>query len=137
MVAIEPVRRAAIFHQTGRRAGQQDRRPCAREGLILLSHGTYYNVIRFLMPVTIPDAQLEGLAIRPSVRRTRCFTGKAIPPRAARPRGFLFRGFTEREAFFLPGFSAKRPTNGFPLLPILGAWRLNPPAFSGRPVRGD
>ena len=37
----------------------------AREkGLILLSCGTYYNVIRFLMPVTIPDAQLEkGLAI--------------------------------------------------------------------------
>lgn len=32
----------------------------AREkGLILLSCGTYYNVIRFLMPVTIPDAQLE------------------------------------------------------------------------------
>ncbi|MDV3443947.1 hypothetical protein R0G64_31715, partial [Pseudomonas otitidis] len=31
----------------------------AREkGLILLSCGTYYNVIRFLMPVTIPDAQL-------------------------------------------------------------------------------
>jgi 5-aminovalerate/4-aminobutyrate aminotransferase len=37
----------------------------AREkGLILLSCGTYYNVIRFLMPVTIPDAQLkQGLAI--------------------------------------------------------------------------
>lgn len=37
----------------------------AREkGLILLSCGTYYNVIRFLMPVTIPDAQLEkGIAI--------------------------------------------------------------------------
>ena len=37
----------------------------AREkGLILLSCGTYYNVIRFLMPVTIPDAQLDkGLAI--------------------------------------------------------------------------
>jgi 5-aminovalerate/4-aminobutyrate aminotransferase len=37
----------------------------AREkGLILLSCGTYYNVIRFLMPLTIPDAQLErGLAI--------------------------------------------------------------------------
>ena len=37
----------------------------AREkGLILLSCGTYYNVVRFLMPVTIPDAQLEkGLAI--------------------------------------------------------------------------
>ena len=37
----------------------------AREkGLILLSCGTYYNVIRFLMPLTIPDAQLQqGLAI--------------------------------------------------------------------------
>ena len=37
----------------------------AREkGLILLSCGTYYNVVRFLMPVTIPDAQLEkGIAI--------------------------------------------------------------------------
>ncbi len=37
----------------------------AREkGLILLSCGTYYNVIRFLMPITIPDAQLDrGLAI--------------------------------------------------------------------------
>ena len=34
------------------------------KGLILLSCGTYYNVIRFLMPVTIPDAQLEkGIAI--------------------------------------------------------------------------
>ena len=34
------------------------------KGLILLSCGTYYNVIRFLMPVTIPDAQLDkGLAI--------------------------------------------------------------------------
>lgn len=36
----------------------------AREkGLILLSCGTYYNVIRFLMPVTIPDAQLEPVPI--------------------------------------------------------------------------
>jgi len=37
----------------------------AREkGLILLSCGTYYNVIRFLMPITIPDAPLDrGLAI--------------------------------------------------------------------------
>ena len=37
----------------------------AREkGLILLSCGTYYNVVRFLMPVTIPDEQLEkGIAI--------------------------------------------------------------------------
>ena len=34
------------------------------KGLILLSCGTYYNVLRFLMPVTIPDAQLEkGIAI--------------------------------------------------------------------------
>ena len=34
------------------------------KGLILLSCGTYYNVIRFLMPVTIPEAQLDkGLAI--------------------------------------------------------------------------
>lgn len=34
------------------------------KGLILLSCGTYYNVVRFLMPVTIPDAQLEkGIAI--------------------------------------------------------------------------
>ena len=34
------------------------------KGLILLSCGTYYNVIRFLMPVTIPDAQLDkGIAI--------------------------------------------------------------------------
>ena len=34
------------------------------KGLLLLSCGTYYNVIRFLMPLTIPDAQLErGLAI--------------------------------------------------------------------------
>ena len=34
------------------------------KGLLLLSCGTYYNVIRFLMPVTIPDAQLEkGIAI--------------------------------------------------------------------------
>ena len=57
--------RGRRYPQAGRRAGQQDRRPCAREkGLILLSCGTYYNVIRFLMPVTIPDAQLEkGLAI--------------------------------------------------------------------------
>ena len=34
------------------------------KGLILLSCGTYYNVIRFLMPITIADQQLEkGLAI--------------------------------------------------------------------------
>lgn len=34
------------------------------KGLILLSCGTYYNVIRFLMPLTIPDAQLaRGMAI--------------------------------------------------------------------------
>jgi len=34
------------------------------KGLILLSCGVYGNVIRFLMPLTIPDAQLEqGLAI--------------------------------------------------------------------------
>jgi 5-aminovalerate/4-aminobutyrate aminotransferase len=34
------------------------------KGLILLSCGTYYNVIRFLMPLTIPDEQLDkGLAI--------------------------------------------------------------------------
>ena len=34
------------------------------KGLILLSCGSYYNVIRFLMPLTIPDAQLQqGLAI--------------------------------------------------------------------------
>jgi 5-aminovalerate/4-aminobutyrate aminotransferase len=34
------------------------------KGLILLSCGTYYNVIRFLMPLTIADAQLDkGLAI--------------------------------------------------------------------------
>jgi 4-aminobutyrate aminotransferase/(S)-3-amino-2-methylpropionate transaminase len=35
-----------------------------RRGLVLLSCGVYANVIRFLMPLTIPDAQLaEGLAI--------------------------------------------------------------------------
>ena len=34
------------------------------KGLILLSCGTYANVIRFLMPITIPDAQLsKGLSI--------------------------------------------------------------------------
>jgi len=36
----------------------------ARRGLILLSCGTYGNVIRVLVPLTAPDAQLdEGLAI--------------------------------------------------------------------------
>lgn len=35
-----------------------------RRGLVLLSCGVYSNVIRFLMPLTIPDAELaEGLAI--------------------------------------------------------------------------
>jgi 4-aminobutyrate aminotransferase/(S)-3-amino-2-methylpropionate transaminase len=35
-----------------------------RRGLILLACGVYSNVIRFLMPLTIPDAELaEGLAI--------------------------------------------------------------------------
>jgi 4-aminobutyrate aminotransferase/(S)-3-amino-2-methylpropionate transaminase len=35
-----------------------------RRGLVLLSCGVYANVIRFLMPLTIPDAELaEGLAI--------------------------------------------------------------------------
>ncbi len=35
-----------------------------RRGLVLLSCGIYANVIRFLMPLTIPDAELaEGLAI--------------------------------------------------------------------------
>jgi 4-aminobutyrate aminotransferase/(S)-3-amino-2-methylpropionate transaminase len=36
----------------------------ARRGLILLSCGTYGNVIRILVPLTAPDALLEeGLAI--------------------------------------------------------------------------
>jgi 4-aminobutyrate aminotransferase/(S)-3-amino-2-methylpropionate transaminase len=35
-----------------------------RRGLVLLSCGVYGNVIRFLAPLTLPDAQLaEGLAI--------------------------------------------------------------------------
>jgi 4-aminobutyrate aminotransferase/(S)-3-amino-2-methylpropionate transaminase len=43
------------------------KRVCAeslKRGLVLLSCGTYANVIRILVPLTVPDAQLEeGLAI--------------------------------------------------------------------------
>lgn len=63
MVAMELVRE--------RRADQPDAeltralvQAAARRGLVLLSCGLYSNVIRFLMPLTISDAQLaEGLAI--------------------------------------------------------------------------
>ena len=63
MVAMELVRE--------RRADQPDAeltralvQAAARRGLVLLSCGIYSNVIRFLMPLTISDAELaEGLAI--------------------------------------------------------------------------
>lgn len=63
MVAMELVRE--------RRADRPDAeltralvQAAARRGLVLLSCGLYSNVIRFLMPLTISDAQLaEGLAI--------------------------------------------------------------------------
>jgi len=63
MVAMELVRE--------RRADQPDAeltralvQAAARRGLVLLSCGLYSNVIRFLMPLTISDAELaEGLAI--------------------------------------------------------------------------
>ena len=61
MVAIE------LFDADGKPNAELTGKIVARardKGLILLSCGSYYNVIRFLMPVTIPDAQLEqGLAI--------------------------------------------------------------------------
>ena len=61
MVAIE------LFDADGKPAAELVGQIVARardKGLILLSCGTYYNVIRFLMPLTIPDAQLQqGLAI--------------------------------------------------------------------------
>ncbi|MFM7396760.1 MAG: 4-aminobutyrate--2-oxoglutarate transaminase [Gammaproteobacteria bacterium] len=63
MVAMELVK--------DRRADQPDAeltkalaQAAGRRGLVLLSCGIYANVIRFLMPLTIPDAELaEGLAI--------------------------------------------------------------------------
>ena len=49
---------------TGRGADVADRRPGAGQGLILLSCGTYYNVLRVLVPLTVEDELLErGLAI--------------------------------------------------------------------------
>ena len=63
MIAIELLEGGAVHKPAAELVGKIVVR--AREkGLILLSCGTYYNVIRFLMPVTIPDAQLDkGLAI--------------------------------------------------------------------------
>ncbi len=58
MVAIELVKNA--------RADQPDAeltkalvQAAGRRGLVILSCGTYGNVIRFLAPLTIPDAQLK------------------------------------------------------------------------------
>ena len=48
----------------GRTGGKALVQAAGRRGLVLLSCGVYSNVIRFLMPLTIPDAELaEGLAI--------------------------------------------------------------------------
>jgi len=63
MVAMELFENGDLSKPDAALAGKLVER--ARDkGLILLSCGVYGNVIRFLMPLTIPDAQLEqGLAI--------------------------------------------------------------------------
>ena len=63
MIAMELVkdRRPDAADAELTKAGVQ---AAGRRGLVLLSCGVYSNVIRFLMPLTIPDAELaEGLAI--------------------------------------------------------------------------
>ena len=63
MVAIELFRNGDL-HQPD---AELTKRVCMegiRRGLVLLSCGVYANVIRILVPLTVPDAQLdEGLAI--------------------------------------------------------------------------
>jgi 4-aminobutyrate aminotransferase/(S)-3-amino-2-methylpropionate transaminase len=55
-----------------------------RRGLVLLSCGVYSNVIRFLAPLTIPDAQLaEGMAILEAALEDVAQPGAAGHPRAA------------------------------------------------------
>jgi 4-aminobutyrate aminotransferase/(S)-3-amino-2-methylpropionate transaminase len=55
-----------------------------RRGLVLLSCGVYSNVIRFLAPLTIPDAQLaEGMAILEAALEDVAQPGAAASPRAA------------------------------------------------------
>lgn len=56
-------------------------------GLLLLSAGTYGNVIRFLMPLTIADEVLdEGLAILADSLGT--ITDSGTPPAARPPADF-------------------------------------------------
>jgi 4-aminobutyrate aminotransferase/(S)-3-amino-2-methylpropionate transaminase len=55
-----------------------------RRGLVLLSCGVYANVIRFLPPLTIPDAQLaEGMAMLEAALEDVAQPGASASPRAA------------------------------------------------------
>jgi 4-aminobutyrate aminotransferase/(S)-3-amino-2-methylpropionate transaminase len=58
MVAIELVRNCSA-DQPDAELTRQLVQAAARKGLILLSCGIYANVIRFLAPLTIPDALLK------------------------------------------------------------------------------
>lgn len=58
-LVTDPVRKTPDKERTGRLLGE-----ALRRGLILLSAGTYGNVVRVLVPLTIEDAVLEeGLAV--------------------------------------------------------------------------
>lgn len=73
MLALELVRDRETKEPAGDEAKQLTRR-CYEKGLIILSCGAHGNVVRFLMPLVITDAQLErGLAIlEESLAEIRC-----------------------------------------------------------------
>ena len=63
MVAVELFEGGDV-HRPAAALTQQIVKAAAQAGLILLSCGTYANVIRILVPLTAPDAVLdEGLTI--------------------------------------------------------------------------
>jgi 4-aminobutyrate aminotransferase / (S)-3-amino-2-methylpropionate transaminase / 5-aminovalerate transaminase len=63
MLALELVRDRKTREPAGDEAKQLTRL-CFEKGLIILSCGAHGNVVRFLMPLVITDAQLErGLII--------------------------------------------------------------------------